>query len=239
MKYPIEENHLRKTVKMHIMVKQSKPRKFSSEPAFGQGTPGFSKSSGAAPSPELNLANHFLIAMPSMLDPIFGGTVVYVCEHNESGALGVIINKPTDMSMELLLERVDLDLEISAKRLPMGEKPVMFGGPVQVERGFVLHSPLGHFSSMMKVTDEIAMTTSKDVLEAVAVGDGPKRILVSLGCSGWSAGQLEEEISRNGWLTVRAEPSIIFDMPIEERFAAALKLLGIDPMMLAGEAGHA
>jgi putative transcriptional regulator len=221
------------------MVKQSKPRKFSSEPASGQGSPDFSKSSDAAPSPELNLANHFLIAMPSMLDPIFGGAVVYVCEHNENGALGVIINKPTDMSMELLFERVDLDLEISAKRLPMGGKPVMFGGPVQVERGFVLHSPLGHFSSMMKVTDEIAMTTSKDVLEAVAVGDGPKRILVSLGCSGWSAGQLEEELSRNGWLTVRAEPSIIFDMPIEERFAAALKLLGIDPMMLAGEAGHA
>ena len=174
-----------------------------------------------------------------MLDPVFGGAVVYLCEHNAEGALGVIINKATDMTMDVLFERIDLKLEIAAKRVPVDNKPVMFGGPVQVERGFVLHAPHGGFSSMMKVTDDIALTTSKDVLEAVAVGDGPRRLLVSLGCSGWSAGQLEEEISRNGWLTVRADPSIIFELPIEARFAAAMKLLGIDPMMLAGEAGHA
>ena len=195
--------------------------------------------SGAQPVPELNLANHFLIAMPSMLDPVFGGTVVYLCEHNVDGALGVIINKPTDMMMDVLLERVELELEIRANPLELAAKAVMFGGPVQVERGFVLHAPHGNFSSMMRITDEIALTTSKDVLEAVAAGDGPRRLLVTLGCSGWGAGQLEEEIARNGWLTVEADPAIIFDTPVELRFTAAMKLLGIDPAMLTGAAGHA
>jgi putative transcriptional regulator len=142
------------------------------------------------------------------------------------------------MTMDMLFERIDLKLEIKPNNAPIAGKPVMFGGPVQVERGFVLHAPLGEFSSMMKVTDEIALTTSKDILEAVASGEGPQQFLVSLGCSGWSAGQLEQEIVKNGWLTVRADPSIIFEMPIAERFTAAIKLLGIDPMMLTGDAGH-
>jgi putative transcriptional regulator len=228
-----------KTVKMRIMVKQSKPRKSTSGPGTTQDTPDFPQSSEHIPADELNLANHFLIAMPSMLDPVFGGTVIYLCEHNSSGALGVIINKPTDMTMDVLFDRIDLTLEIVPNRAPIDKKPVMFGGPVQIERGFVLHTPMEQFSSMMTVTDDIALTTSKDVLEAVASGLGPQRVLVSLGCAGWSAGQLEEEIGRNGWLTVPADPAIIFDMPIEDRFVAALKLLGVDPMMLAGEAGHA
>ncbi|HJV75537.1 MAG TPA: YqgE/AlgH family protein [Noviherbaspirillum sp.] len=223
---------------MPIMVKPSKTRIFSSKPGSSRDTPDFSASSDTTPAPSLNLADHFLIAMPSMLDPMFGGTVVYLCEHNAEGALGVIINKATDMTLDVLFERIDLKLEIALGNT-FEKKPVMLGGPVQVERGFVLHTPHGHFSSMMPVTDEIALTTSKDVLEAVAAGDGPKRLLVSLGCSGWSAGQLEEEIVRNGWLTVRADPSIIFDTPVEERFSAAMKLLGIDPMMLTGDAGHA
>lgn len=224
---------------MYIMVKPSKTGPSSSKPESSQDTPDFSASSGPMSASGLNLADHFLIAMPSMLDPVFGGTVVYLCEHNADGALGVIINKATDMTMDVLFERIDLKLEITADRFAFDSKPVMFGGPVQVERGFVLHAPHGGFSSMMKVTDEVALTTSKDVLEAVAIGAGPQRLLVSLGCSGWSAGQLEEEIARNGWLTVRADPSIIFDMPIEERFSAAMRLLGFDPMMLAGQAGHA
>ncbi|HVK93131.1 MAG TPA: YqgE/AlgH family protein [Noviherbaspirillum sp.] len=228
-----------KTVRMPAMVKASKTSTSPTQPGSAQDTPGFSSSTDATLTPVLNLVNHFLIAMPSMLDPVFGGTVIYLCEHNADGALGVIINKATDMTMDVLFDRVDLTLEISAHRAPLDKKPVMFGGPVQVERGFVLHSPHGAFSSTMKVTDDVALTTSKDVLEAVASGDGPGRILVSLGCSGWSAGQLEEEIARNGWLTVCADPAVIFDLPIEERFAAAMKLLGIDPMMLAGEAGHA
>jgi len=183
----------------------------------------------------MNLSNHFLIAMPSMLDPIFGKSVVYLCEHNEQGALGMVINKPTDLTMDTLLARLDLKPEIEA----IGARPVMFGGPVQEDRGFVLHSPTGQFTSMLQVTDEIAFTTSRDVLEAVAAGNGPERLLVSIGYSGWSAGQLEDEIGGNGWLTVAADPKVIFDLPIEERYSAALSLLGIDPAMLASEAGHA
>jgi putative transcriptional regulator len=155
----------------------------------------------------------------------------------------MIINKPTDMTVDVLLRRIDLKLEIapgvSAQSSPVEKIPVMYGGPVQADRGFVLHAPPGDFSSSMPVTSEIALTTSKDILEAVALGTGPKRMLVSLGCSGWGAGQLEEEIARNGWLTVRADSNILFDLPLEQRFVAALKLLGIDPMMLSGEAGHA
>lgn len=188
---------------------------------------------------ELKLEDHFLIAMPSMLDPIFGGTVVYLCEHNADGALGIIINKSTDMMLDSLLLKLDLRLEIEHSPLPLSVKPVMFGGPVQIERGFVLHEPVGQFSSMLRVNDRIALTTSKDVLELVAAGEGPQQLMVSLGCAGWSAGQLEQEIARNGWLTVRADPAIIFEMPVEQRFAAAVKLLGFDPMMLTAQAGHA
>ena len=192
---------------------------------------------GPAPS-GLNLANHFLIAMPSIQDPIFGGTVVYVCEHNEKGVLGVVINKPTDMTMDVLFDRIDLKLA-EGLRSSVTEEPIMFGGPVQDDRGFVLHSPGGRYSSSLSVTDEVAFTTSIDVLEAVASGAGPKRMLVSIGYAGWSPGQLEEEIARNGWLTVGADARVLFDLPIEERYTAAIKLLGIDPLMLATEAGHA
>ncbi|NNG23065.1 YqgE/AlgH family protein [Massilia sp. ML15P13] len=192
---------------------------------------------GPAPS-GLNLANHFLIAMPSIQDPIFGGTVVYVCEHNEKGVLGVVINKPTDMTMEVLFDRVDLKLG-EGLRSPVVDEPIMFGGPVQDDRGFVLHTPSGRYSSSLTVTDEVAFTTSIDVLEAVASGTGPARMLVSIGYAGWSPGQLEEELSRNGWLTVAADARVLFDLPIEERYTAAIKLLGIDPLMLATEAGHA
>ena len=221
------------------MVKPGKPRTFFSNPGSAQDTPNFPSSSEPEPDTGLHLADHFLIAMPSMLDPVFGGTLVYLCEHNDEGALGVIINKATDMTLDVLFERIELKLEIAPGGAPLDKQPVLFGGPVQVERGFVLHSPHGTFSSMMQVTDDIALTTSKDVLESVAAGDGPRRILVTLGCAGWSAGQLEQEIVDNGWLTVRADPAIIFDLPLEQRFAAAMKLLGIDPAMLTGAAGHA
>jgi putative transcriptional regulator len=192
----------------------------------------------AAPAPALNLANHFLIAMPAMQDPIFGGTVVYVCEHNDNGVLGVVINKPTDMTMETLFERVDLEVSSGVPRSVVDE-PIMFGGPVQDDRGFVLHTPGARYSSSLTVTEEVAFTTSIDVLEAVARGTGPSRMLVSIGYAGWSPGQLEDEISRNGWLTVGADTRILFDVPVEERYMAAMKLLGFDPLMLASEAGHA
>ncbi|MYM87944.1 YqgE/AlgH family protein [Rugamonas sp. FT82W] len=193
------------------------------------------ESPGAGATATLNLANHFLIAMPSMQDPVFGGTVVYVCEHNENGVLGVVINKPTDMTMEVLFERIDLKLESDVDV----DAPIMFGGPVQDDRGFVLHTPGTRYSSSLTVTKDVAFTTSIDVLEAVAAGDGPPRMLVSIGYSGWSPGQLEDEISRNGWLTVGADPDILFKLPIEERYTAAMRLLGIDPLMLTSEAGHA
>jgi putative transcriptional regulator len=195
------------------------------------------KSGAVAPS-GLNLANHFLIAMPSMEDPVFGGTVVYVCEHNDKGVLGVVINKPTDMTMDVLFDRIDLKLS-EGLNTSVSSAPIMFGGPVQDDRGFVLHTPSGRYSSSLSVTDDVAFTTSIDVLEAVANGDGPQRMLVSIGYAGWSPGQLEEEISRNGWLTVGADAHVLFDLPAEERYNAAIKLLGIDPLMLATEAGHA
>ncbi|MFP5391613.1 MAG: YqgE/AlgH family protein [Gammaproteobacteria bacterium] len=207
-------------------------------PENASSTDGVEMGSGEAAASTLNLANHFLIAMPSMDDPIFGGTVVFICEHNDKGVLGVIINKPTDMTMEVLFERIDLKLADGLHSTVVNE-PIMFGGPVQDDRGFVLHTPGARYSSSLTVTNEVAFTTSIDVLEAVANGNGPQRLLVSIGYSGWSPGQLEEEIGRNGWLTVPADPHVLFDLPIEERYNAAIKLLGIDPMMLASEAGHA
>ncbi|KAF3997434.1 YqgE/AlgH family protein [Glaciimonas immobilis] len=224
--------------------------------AFPQGDPPLDQAASRPQIPAstgLDLTNHFLIAMPSTQDYVFGGSVVYLCEHNANGALGLVINKATDITMDKLFERIDLTLEIAPDHThagaysdshakfgdSMSTRPVMFGGPVQIERGFVLHSLQKLYSSTLKVSDSIAMTTSKDVLEEVADGSGPHQVLVSLGCAGWDAGQLEDEIARNGWLTVAADPAIIFDLPIADRFQAALKLLGIDPCMLTGEFGRA
>jgi putative transcriptional regulator len=185
-------------------------------------------------SRSIDLTNQFLIAMPGMADDTFAGAVVYLCEHTDKGALGLVINKPIDIKkVELTLDRPDL-----------ADEPVYFGGPVQTERGFVLHERLsdegGHYNSSLPIPGgELEMTTSKDVLEALSHGAGPKKVLVTLGYSGWSAGQLEEEIGRNGWLTVDARPEIIFDTPPERRYERALSLLGIDPRMLSQEAGHA
>ena len=187
----------------------------------------------------INLTNQFLIAMPGMADETFAGSVVYLCEHNERGALGLVINKPIDIKLKNLFEKVDLPLD----RQELAEQPVFFGGPVQTERGFVLHDRQGAgpepYSSSMAVPGGLAMTTSKDVLEALAGGAGPRRVLVTLGYSGWSAGQLEDEIGRNGWLTVDADPAVIFDTPVGQRYERAVSLLGFDPRMLSAEAGHA
>jgi putative transcriptional regulator len=187
----------------------------------------------------LDLSNHFLIAMPNMMDPIFGGTVIYICEHNARGAMGMVINRPTDMTIAELFDRIDLQLEIIPNSHPLGQRPVLFGGPVQSDRGFVLHAPSGDYSSSLKVTDEVSFTTSRDVLESLAAGDAPQRLLLSIGYAGWGAGQLEQEILANGWLTVPADLNVMFDLPVEERFDAAMKLLGFDPLMLASFAGHA
>jgi len=189
--------------------------------------------------PRIDLTNQFLIAMPGMADDTFAGTVVYLCEHTERGALGLVINKPIDIKLKNLFEKVELRMPLA----DLAEQPVFFGGPVQTERGFVLHERgeggEGLYSSTMSVPGGLDMTTSKDVLEAMAEGSGPKRVLITLGCSGWQAGQLEEEIGRNGWLTVDADPAVIFDTPIEQRYGRAVALLGFDPAMLSQEVGHA
>ncbi|MCZ8112496.1 MAG: YqgE/AlgH family protein [Betaproteobacteria bacterium] len=192
------------------------------------------------PAPaRIDLTNHFLVAMPGMADETFERTVVYLCEHTEKGALGLVINKPIDITLKSLFEKIELKLD---HRAELAAQPVFFGGPVQTERGFVLHEPTGAespYNSTLSVPGGLEMTTSKDVLEALAGGAGPKRVLVTLGYAGWSAGQLEDEIGRNGWLTVGADPAVIFDTPVPQRYDKAVSLLGIDPRMLSAEAGHA
>ncbi|HUG23839.1 YqgE/AlgH family protein [Piscinibacter sp.] len=187
----------------------------------------------------INLTNQFLIAMPGMAGDTFAGSVIYLCEHTDKGALGLVINKPIDIKLKNLFEKVELTLD----RDDLAEAPVYFGGPVQTERGFVLHEKLdddgGHYNSSLQIPGGLEMTTSKDVLEALSNGAGPKKVLVTLGYSGWGAGQLEEEMRRNSWINVGAAPEIIFDTPVEQRYDKALSLLGIDARMLSQEAGHA
>jgi len=192
----------------------------------------------------MNLTHHFLIAMPSLMDEMFSRSVVYMCEHSERGALGLVINKPSPMSMTSLFEKVDLPLG----RLDLSLSPVFIGGPVHSERGFVLHEAFttegapeqeSIYASTMTIPGGLEMTTSKDVLEAIATGAGPKRVLISLGYSAWGEGQLESELSENSWLTVSADTAVIFDTPVEQRYERAMSLLGLQSWMLSSEAGHA
>ena len=246
-----------------------------------------------ADSLSINLTHHFLIAMPSLEDETFAKSVVYVCEHSERGAMGLVINKPSDLSMEGLFEKVDLPLH----RQDLMNAPVLQGGPVHTERGFVLHdalwsheadqvgevaAPLAHetaqssapeaqaaaetendaakenaveaaqeaaalsavsdkesvYASTMTIPGGLEMTTSKDVLEALSIGAGPKRVLISLGYSAWGEGQLESELAENSWLTVGADTAVIFDTPVEQRYERAMKLLGLESWMLSSEVGH-
>lgn len=183
----------------------------------------------------VNLTDHFLIAMPAMTDPLFARTLVYIAEHNDGGALGVIVNRPIDMSLATLFEKIDIPLEAEG----FADLPVFFGGPVQTDRGFVLHRPVGEWQSTLAVNRQVGLTSSRDVLQAVAREGLPSDVMVTLGYSGWSAGQLEAELAQNAWLTVAAEPRILFDMPYEDRLASAMETLGIDFTHLAEGAGHA
>ena len=214
-----------------------------------------------ADSASINLTHHFLIAMPSLEDETFAKSVVYVCEHSERGALGLVINKPSDLSMESLFDKVDLSL----RHQDLMNAPVLKGGPVHTERGFVLHDamlvdvPVGEeaqesaalsavsdkesakesvYASTMTIPGGLEMTTSKDVLEALSMGAGPKRVLISLGYSAWGEGQLESELAENSWLTVGADTAVIFDTPVEQRYERAMKLLGLEPWMLSNDVGH-
>ncbi|BCX51443.1 MULTISPECIES: YqgE/AlgH family protein [Comamonas] len=198
----------------------------------------------SAESAPINLTHHFLIAMPGLEDESFSRSVVYLCEHSERGALGLIINKPSKLSLQGLLQKVDLGL----KRDDLRDQQVFTGGPVQTDRGFVLHEPMviegapeneSAYASTMTIPGGLEMTTSKDVLEALSDGAGPRRVLVTLGYSSWDEGQLESEIGENAWLTVEADPEVIFSTPVDERYDRALGLLGLQRWMLSPESGRA
>jgi putative transcriptional regulator len=184
---------------------------------------------------KVNLTHHFLIAMPNMVDPNFAKTLTFICEHNDQGALGVVVNRPIEMNLHALLEQISIPPATDAFKTV----PVHFGGPVQVDRGFVLHMPVGQWQSTLAVGPEIGLTTSKDILQAVARGEGPNHMLVTLGYAGWAPGQLEHELTQNAWLTVPAQAGVIFDHPPEARLPAAMELLGIDFTQLSEQAGHA
>jgi putative transcriptional regulator len=192
----------------------------------------------------INLTNHFLIAMPGLEDALFSKSVVYVCEHTERGALGLVINKPADMTMQLLFSKIELPLQ----RADLTDNPVFHGGPVQTERGFVLHEQIfitpnatreSLYAATLIIPGGLEMTTSKDVLEALSSGTGPKRVMVTLGYSAWGEGQLETELGENSWLTVDADPAVIFDTPVAQRYDKALALLGLEAWMISNQVGHA
>lgn len=202
----------------------------------------------SADSAPTNLTHHFLIAMPGLQDEAFNKTVVYLCEHNDRGALGLIINKPSTLSLVELFDKVDLPLT----RADLLDAPVFHGGPVQTERGFVLHEAVAEptlnersgrqesvYASTLVIPGGLEMTTSRDVLEALSNGSGPRKVLVTLGYAAWGQGQLESEIAENAWLTVEADASLIFDTPVAQRYDRALGLLGLQAWMLSPDVGHA
>ena len=182
-----------------------------------------------------NLTNHFLIAMPNMVDPNFSGSLTYICEHNDRGALGLVVNRPGDITLGALLGQADITLNNDKWK----SVPVYKGGPVQTDRGFVLHRPVGSWQSTLAVNDVAGLTTSRDVLLSMVAGKGPEKMLVAIGYAGWAAGQLEQEIKQNGWLTVEADLDVVFNMPPEARLNAAMGLLGISFANLSDQAGHA
>lgn len=181
-----------------------------------------------------SLRDHFLIAMPGLNDSSFAHTVTYVCEHSAQGAMGVVVNMATPMLLKEVFEQMGL-----ADQSTVGEQIVMSGGPVQPERGFVLHSNESQWQSTMQISADISLTASRDIILAMAEGRGPKQALIALGYAGWGEGQLEAEIAANSWLTVPANKAIIFDTPIEQRWTAAAQALGIDLNLIASTAGHA
>ncbi len=182
-----------------------------------------------------SLRHQFLIAMPTLADPNFFQTVTYITEHNASGALGLVINRPLNLTLSQLLEH----LEIHSDPPGVAAIPVYHGGPVQPEQGFVLHCPVGHWSATLRVTDDIGITTSRDILQAVACGEGPQHLLVALGYAGWGPGQLEQEIADNAWLSSPFDFNIVFATPSDQRWQAAAALLGIDLNLLSSHVGHA
>ena len=182
-----------------------------------------------------NLTNQFLIAMPGLRDPNFARTVTYICEHSERGAMGIVVNRPLELSVADVMSHMD----IADTPPDLGQQAVYLGGPVDSERGFVLHTSTPSWNSTLRITDSICVTTSRDILEAMARGEGPERTLVALGYAGWAGGQLEHELQDNAWLSGPADMRIMFEMPAEARWVAAAQLLGVDLNLISSEAGHA
>ena len=182
-----------------------------------------------------SLSNQLLIAMPGMADPNFNSTVTLVCEHNANGALGIIINRPTSMNLGGLFDQ----LELAGADHALANNPILHGGPVARDKGFVLHAPGASFDTTVTVSDDVQLTLSRDILDAIAAGSGPDNSLVALGYAGWDSGQLEQEMLDNTWLTVPSTPEIIFDVPFSERWSVAAKTIGIDISQISPHAGHA
>lgn len=206
------------------------------EPSQARHRPGLSRAGyNGAMIKHSYLENQFLIAMPALQDGNFSRAVAVLCQHNDEGALGIVVNRPSGMRLGELLHQLDIGLADPS----IGEQPVYMGGPVQQDRGFVLHERFDDFDSSFAVSENLHLTTSRDVLEALASGRGPRRALVALGYSGWGAGQLEQELLENAWLSTPVDLDLLFDLPFEQRWQAAAASLGIDPGMLSMYAGHA
>jgi putative transcriptional regulator len=181
-----------------------------------------------------NFTNHFLIAMPGMTDQFFSRTVTYLCQHSDEGALGIIVNRPSELRLGDIMQQMNIEVQ----QEEIGQLPVFFGGPVQPERGFVIHEPAGSWDATLQVAEGIALTTSRDILEAISHGKGPKKIMIALGYAGWGQGQLESEMAQNAWLSAPADKSILFDYPPNQRWKAAAELMGVDISLLSSQAGH-
>lgn len=181
------------------------------------------------------LNNQFLVAMPTLQDPNFFHGVTYLCEHNDEGAMGIMINRPLDLELGEVLNQMNIDTDDEH----VARQPILLGGPVQRERGFVLHRPHGQWDATLKVTDELGVTSSRDILEALAAGAGPSECLVALGYAGWGPGQLERELAENAWLSVGADHRILFHTPHDKRWESAAALSGVDLNRLSSDIGHA
>jgi putative transcriptional regulator len=183
-----------------------------------------------------NFQNHFLIAMPSLQDPLFKRSVTYVCEHNDEGAMGIVINHPLDVKVSDLLQQLQIEYNTDS---PAATVHVCAGGPVQHDRGFVLHTAKPGYSSSMQVSDDLMVTTSKDILLDLTTAQAPEKFILALGYAGWTAGQLEQEIADNSWLIIPADSAIMFDLTHAEKWQSATAKIGIKPWQLTNEAGHA
>lgn len=185
-----------------------------------------------------NLKNHFLIATPALKDAPFKHSVIFICEHNDEGAMGIVINKPVELTIEEMLAQIELKPNESMSEFKL-DRPVLVGGPVMPDRGFILHNSTGKYDNTLKVNPNISLTTSKDILETLGTSAQPQNFLVALGFSSWTTGQLENEIKENSWLISCANEEIIFHTPIPMRWTKSLELLGIKPMQLTAQMGHA